>query len=55
MAKTPHANRGKSFEKLIDETNKSYQFQNLGLIQKIPNEWTIVRERTADCICFFSG
>jgi recombination protein U len=41
--KTPHANRGKSFEKLIDETNKAYEFQELALVQKIPNEWTIVR------------
>jgi recombination protein U len=41
--KTPHGNRGKSFEKLIDDTNKAYQLQGVALVQKIPNEWTIVR------------
>jgi recombination protein U len=42
-SKTAHANRGKSFEKLIEDTNTSYEFEGLGMVQKIPNEWIVQR------------
>ena len=42
--KISHANRGKSFEQLIEQSNKAYEFQEVALVQKIPNEWIIQRD-----------
>lgn len=42
--KISHANRGKNFEQLIEQTNRAYEFQDIALVHKIPNDWIIQRD-----------
>src|SRR6476659_2000117 len=49
MKDTRMANRGREFEELIDQANEWYRSKGIGLIQKVPTEWRILRaydERT---------
>jgi recombination protein U len=49
MKDTRMANRGREFEELIDAANEWYKSKGIGLIQKVPTEWRILRaydERT---------
>lgn len=37
------ANRGRSFEQLIEHSNKQYQVKGKALIQKVPTPWRVIR------------
>jgi recombination protein U len=42
--KSNQANRGRSFEELINAANEWYGSKGIGLIQKIPTEWVVIRD-----------
>ena len=53
---TTHANRGKNFESLIDKSNEAYEFQEIALVNKIPNEFIVQRDwRTKQIVKAFPG
>lgn len=41
--KISQANRGKSFEQLIEHSNKQYRAKGKALIQKVPTPWRVIR------------
>lgn len=41
--KISQANRGRSFEQLIEHSNKQYQTKGKALIQKVPTPWKVIR------------
>lgn len=43
MKNSSQANRGRAFEELIEKANEWYRSKGIGLIQKVPTEWKIVR------------
>jgi recombination protein U len=56
LAKSSHANRGKTFEALIDKSNEAYDFQEIALINKIPNDFIVQRDwKTGQIIKAFPG
>ncbi|MCP7820069.1 Holliday junction resolvase RecU, partial [Listeria monocytogenes] len=38
-----HANRGMTFERLIENACDIYQIKKLAIIQKLPTDWKIIR------------
>lgn len=38
-----YANRGRSFEQIIESANMQYQLKGWGLIQKVPTPWRVIR------------
>ena len=43
MKDLSRANRGRSFEELIDHANEWYNKRGIAAIQKIPTEWVVIR------------
>ncbi len=41
--KISQANRGRSFEQLIEHSNKQYLAKGKALVQKVPTPWTVIR------------
>ena len=44
MANVNYANRGRSFEELIEYANEQYKAKGVALVQKVATPWTVIRE-----------